>query len=152
MIIKLSYFVSRINGMCNTMKFPLLITDLAPPELVPVSDDAYCDAELENQRRNSGTAKTFKGVRQNRKSKDKVTSMKGELYEAVKLQNITHIQKIEQDPVHSAVSPSDKTLELNKARNYPHGMAIEAPDAEFSTLIPSKSPPRYVGHADIFGL
>ena len=121
--------------MCNTTKFPFLITDLAPPELVPVSDDAYCDAELDN-----------------RKSKDKVTSMKGELYEAVKLQNITHIQKIEQDPVHSAVSPSDKTLELNKARNYPHGMAIEAPDAEFSTLIPGKSPPRYVGHADIFGL
>lgn len=124
--------------MCNTMKFPLLITDLAPPELVPVSDDGYCDAELENQRRNSGTAKTSKGVRQNRKSKDIVTSVKGELYEAVKLQNITQIQEIEQDPEHSAVSPSDKTLELNKARNYPHDMEIEAPDVEFLTPIPGK--------------
>ncbi|KAF3946607.1 hypothetical protein CMV_027146 [Castanea mollissima] len=64
--------------------------DLAPPELVPVSDDAYCDAELENQSRDSGTGKTLKGVRHNRKSKDKDTSMEGELYETVKLQNITH--------------------------------------------------------------
>ena len=40
--------------------------------------------------------------------------MKGELYEAVKLQNITLIQKlIEQDLEHSAVSLSDKTPELN---------------------------------------
>lgn len=62
--------------MCNTMKFDLLIIDLAPPELVPVSDDAYSDAELENQRRDSGTAKILKGVRHNRKSKGKVTHPK----------------------------------------------------------------------------
>ena len=116
MIIKLSYFVSRINGMCNTMKFPLLITDLAPPELVPVSDDACCDAELENRRRDSGTAKTLQRERHNSQSKDKVTSMKGELYETVKLQNITHPKNRARSRTFCCLSLSDKTP----------GMAIEA--------------------------
>ena len=91
------------------MKYPLLITDLAPART------AYVKAEMESQRtREYKGRKTLWGDHRNRKSKDKVTSMKGELYEAVKRQKFTRIQKlIGQDLEHSAVFLSDKTPELN---------------------------------------
>ena len=97
--------------MCTTMKYPLLITDWAVVEIPP----DILDAEMEEERiREYKRQKTLRGDHRNRKSKDKVTSMKGELYEAVKLQNITLIQElIEQDLEHSVVSLFDKTPELN---------------------------------------
>ena len=109
-----------MNGMCNTIKFHLLITDLIPPGTLRQAP-AICEPEMilaideaemiltRSISRDSDIVDTPKRVSGKRKSKDKVTSMDGELYKAVKNKNIDFIKA--QDPEHSALS--DKTPEQN---------------------------------------